>query len=205
LIPQGNFMVACTDARTSAALGAKFSTRLNRIGASMHAEFLVLRFVHILSAITWLGGGILTAFFLIPAISGSQTAMAEVMAGLKRKRFFIFQPIVATLTILSGLRLLWIDSAGFAGSYFDSATGKAFSWGGLSAIIAYIISYAIAFPLNTRAAKIGALLRDGGARQDREQLTRSLNRLRRRATIATLATVSFGILAASAMAVARYL
>jgi uncharacterized membrane protein len=171
----------------------------------MHAEFLALRLVHVLSAITWLGGGILTAFFLMPAISGSQTAMAEVIAGLKRRRFFVFQPIVATLTILSGLRLLWIDSAGFAGSYFDSATGKAFSWGGLSAIIAYIISYGIAFPLNTRAAKIGARLRDVVAVPERESLTTDMNRTRRRAVIATLATVSFGILAASAMAVARYL
>jgi uncharacterized membrane protein len=171
----------------------------------VYAELLTLRLIHILSAITWLGGGILTAFFLIPAISGSQTAMAEVIAGLQRRRFFIFQPIVATLTILSGLRLLWIDSAGFAGSYFDSATGKAFSWGGLSAIIAYVISYGIAFPLNTRAAKIGARLKGDVGGQDREQLTRNLSRLRRRAGIATLATVSFGILAACAMAVARYL
>ncbi|HST07996.1 MAG TPA: hypothetical protein VLJ83_07470, partial [Gemmatimonadaceae bacterium] len=98
----------------------------------MYAELLTLRLIHILSAIIWLGGGILTTFFLIPAISGSPTAMAELMAGLKRRRFFIFQPMFATLTILSGLRLLWIDSAGFAGSYFDSFTGKAFSWGGLS-------------------------------------------------------------------------
>jgi uncharacterized membrane protein len=171
----------------------------------MHAEFLILRFIHILSAITWLGGGILTTFFLIPAISGSQAAMTEVLAGLKRRRFFVVQPIVATLTILSGLRLLWIDSAGFAGSYFDSATGKAFSWGGLAAIIAYIISYAIAFPLNARAAKIGARLRDAATVQERESLNSDMNRTRRRATIATLATVSFGILAASAMAVARYL
>src|SRR3954464_14500247 len=96
----------------------------------MHAEFLVLRFVHILSAITWLGGGILTAFFLIPAISGSQTAMAEVMAGLKRKRFFIFQPIVATLTILSGLRLLWIDSAGFAGAISTALPARLFRGAG---------------------------------------------------------------------------
>jgi uncharacterized membrane protein len=171
----------------------------------VYAELLTLRLIHILSAITWLGGGILTAFFLVPAISGSQTAMAEVMAGLKRRRFFIFQPIIATLTILSGLRLLWIDSAGFAGSYFDSATGKAFSWGGLAAIIAYIISYAIAFPLNTRAARIGVRLRDAVAGTERERLAGDLNRVRRRSAIATLATVSFGILAACAMAVARYL
>src|SRR3954463_14960324 len=171
----------------------------------MHAEIVILRLIHILSAIMWLGGGIFMAFFLVPAISGSPDVMANVMGGLRRRRFLVIQPIIATLTILSGLRLLWIDSAGFAGSYFDSATGKAFSWGGLSAIIAYIISYAIAFPLNTRASKIAARLRDPGAAPEREKLTRDLDRTRRGAGIATLATVSFGILAACAMAVARYL
>lgn len=170
----------------------------------MYAELLTLRLIHILSAIIWLGGGILTAFFLIPAVSGSQAAMMELMAGLKRRHFFVFQPISATLAILSGLRLLWIDSAGFTGSYFDTATGRAFSWGGLSAIIAYIISYGIAFPLNSRVAKIDARLREIAAGQEREQLTRDLNRLRRRAGIASLATVWLGILAACAMAVARY-
>ena len=170
----------------------------------MYAEMLTLRLIHILSAITWLGGGILTAFFLIPAISGSPAAMGELMEGLKRRRYFVFQPVFATLTILSGLRLLWIDSAGFTGSYFDTATGKAFSWGGLAAIIAYIVSYAIAFPLNGRAGKIAARLKGTAQGAEREELAASLNRVRRRAGIATLATVLLGVLAACAMAVARY-
>ena len=171
----------------------------------MYAEIVALRLIHILSAIIWLGGGIFMAFFLVPAISASPDVIANVMAGLRRRRFFVIQPIIATLTILSGLRLLWIDSAGFAGSYFDSATGKAFSWGGLAAIIAYIISYAIAFPLNQRLGKLGPQIRNASAGPDRDRLSADMNRLRRRAAIATLATVSFGILAGSAMAVARYL
>jgi uncharacterized membrane protein len=171
----------------------------------MHAELLVLRLIHILGAITWLGGGIFTAFFLIPAISGSPDLIANVMGGLRRKHFFVIQPIIATLTILSGLRLLWIDSAGFAGSYFDSATGKAFAWGGLAAIIAYICSYAIAFPLNTRMGKLGPQIKNAPAGAERDRMSADMNRLRSRAAIATLATLSFGIIAGAAMAVARYL
>lgn len=171
----------------------------------MHAEILGLRLIHILSAIMWLGSGIFTAFFLVPAISASPAAMMEVMAGLRRRRLFVILPIAATLTILSGLRLLWIDSAGFASSYFDSASGKAFSWGGGAAIIAYLISYGVALPLNLRLAKIGAAMKESAGDPSRDRVSADLNRLRRRAGIATLAAVSFGLLAASAMAVARYL
>src|SRR5215208_5349272 len=147
----------------------------------MHAELLILRFIHILSAIAWLGSGIFTAFFLIPAVSTSPTTMMEVLAGLRRRRFFAIMPIVATLTILSGLRLLWIDSAGFASSYFVSATGKAFSWGGLAAIVAYIVSYGVAFPLNRKLAKVGGQAKDATSGLERDRLSSELNRLRRRA------------------------
>jgi uncharacterized membrane protein len=171
----------------------------------MHAEILVLRLIHILSAITWVGSGIYASFFLIPAISGSPAAMMEVIAGLRRRRFFVILPVVATLTILSGLRLLWIASAGFASSYFDTATGKAFSWGGGVAIIAYIISYGVALPLNLRMAKIGARMKASAASPDVDRLSGELNRLRRRTAVATTTAVIFGLIAASAMAVARYL
>jgi uncharacterized membrane protein len=171
----------------------------------MYAELLVLRLIHILSAIAWVGSGIFTSFFLVPAISASPGVLMQVMAGLRRRRFFVILPIVGTLTILSGLRLLWIDSAGFAGSYFDSATGKAFSWGGLAAIIAYIIAYGVALPINLRLAKIVTSMTKSAAGAEREGLTADMNRLSRRAAGATLAAVLFGLLAASAMAVARYL
>jgi uncharacterized membrane protein len=170
----------------------------------MHAEFVALRFIHVLSGITWVGAGIFSAFFLIPAISGSPETTMQVLSGLRRRGFFIFLPVVAALTVLSGLRMLWIDSAGFAGSYFDSATGKAFGWGGLSAIIAFIIAYGVALPLNIRTGKFAARLKDATP-GDRDRLSAALNRTRQLAARTTMAAVLFGILAASAMAVARYL
>ena len=93
----------------------------------MHAEILVLRLIHILSGITWLGSGLFTSFFLVPALASSPAFMAQVMAGLQRRRMFLVLPIVAILTMLSGLRLLWIDSAGFEAGYFATGTGRTFA------------------------------------------------------------------------------
>jgi hypothetical protein len=72
----------------------------------MYAEVLILRLVHILSGIIWVGSGTYTSFFLVPALSSSPAVMGQVMAGLQRRRIFLVLQIVAALTILSGLRLL---------------------------------------------------------------------------------------------------
>jgi len=170
----------------------------------MYAEVLVLRLVHILSGIIWVGSGIYTSFFLVPALSNSPAVMGQVMAGLQRRRVFLVLQIVAGLTILSGLRLLWIDSAGFAESYMATGTGRMFSIGAGAAIIAAVLSFGVGRPAMVRAGAIAASLAASTDASDRERLAPQLDRLRRLATIASTLAVGFGLLAASAMAVARY-
>src|SRR2546426_5738174 len=170
----------------------------------MHAEILVLRLVHIVSGIAWVGSGIFTSFFLVPALSSSPAVMGQVMASLQRRRMFIILPTVATLTILSGLRLLWIASAGFESSYFATGTGRTFALSGLAAIVAYVLAYGVAQPLASRMRRVAATLNAVTDPSERDRLAAQLARMRRRATIATTMAVGFGIIAASGMAIARY-
>jgi uncharacterized membrane protein len=170
----------------------------------MHAELLVLRLIHILTAILWVGSGLFTTFFLVPALAGTPAAMGQVMAGLARRRLFLILEIAAALTILSGLRLLAIDSAGFAGSYFTTGTGRTFAISGVFALIAAVLNFGVARPAMVRAGAIAASLAASADAAEKARLTHELDRLRRRGTIAAMLAVSFGILAASGMAVARY-
>jgi uncharacterized membrane protein len=170
----------------------------------MRAELLVLRLVHILSGIMWVGSGMYTSFFLIPALSSSPAVMGQVMAGLQRRRVLLVLQIVAGLTILSGLRLLAIDSAGFAASYFDSGTGRTLGTSAGAAIIAAVLSFGVAQPAIKRAGPIAASLGASADAAERERLTAELDRLRRRGTVASALAVGFGLLAASGMAIARY-
>lgn len=170
----------------------------------MHAELITLRIIHILTAIMWVGGGIFTSFFLGPALASSPAVLGQVMAGLQRRRLMTIMPIVATLTILSGLRLLWIASAGFSGRYFATGSGRTFAISGLVALIAYLLAFGIARPINARGAKIGAALAGSPEPSERERLVAELDRLRRRGAIVTQWAVGFGILAAAGMAIARY-
>jgi uncharacterized membrane protein len=170
----------------------------------MRAEFLVLRLVHILSGIVWLGSGVFTGIFLIPALSGSPAVMGQVVAGLQRRRYFVAVPIIATLTILSGLRLLWITSAGFSPVYFATGSGRTFAISSVAALIAFVLSLGVARPAAVRAGKISGLLPATQDASERERLLGELDRARRRSAVATAFAIGFGIAAASGMAVARY-
>jgi uncharacterized membrane protein len=171
----------------------------------MHAELIVLRLVHILSAILWVGSGLFTTFFLVPALMASPAVMGQVVAGLTRRRLFLVLQIAAALTILSGLRLLAIDSAGFSGSYFATGTGRTFAISGLLAFIAAVLSFGVSRPAMVRAGAIAASIAASSDAAEKARLTSEADRLRRRSTIASTASVSLGILAAAGMSIARYL
>jgi uncharacterized membrane protein len=170
----------------------------------MRAEFLTLRFIHVVGAIIWVGGGAFVAFFLIPAFVGNRQLMPQVMGALQRRRVFEIIPAVGLFTILAGVRLLWIDSAGFAESYLHTSVGRAFSIGGSAGILAWLVQVFVARPAGVRLGTIAARLAESPAEDERDRLGAEAVRLRRRNMIGTLAAVLLGLFAAAAMSIARY-
>jgi uncharacterized membrane protein len=170
----------------------------------MHAEFLILRFIHVVGAIIWVGGGVFVAFFLIPAFVGNRQLMPQVMGALQRRRVFEIIPTIGLFTILAGVRLLWLDSAGFAESYLHTSVGRAFSIGGTAGIIAWLVQVFVARPAGVRLGIIAARLGESPPSGEQERLTAEAVRLRRRNMVGTLAAVLFGLFAAAAMSIARY-
>ncbi len=170
----------------------------------MTSELIVLRIVHVLGGIFWVGSGLFTSFFLIPALGRLGPAGAgPVMGALQQRRLFTILPVVAVLTILSGVRLLQIASGGFSPAYFDSRTGQTFLWSGVAAVIAFLLSLLVARPA---AVRIGQLSSSLATMSEEERGTRSIEveRLRRRSSVSsTIATVLL-IGAAVGMSIARY-
>lgn len=169
----------------------------------MAAEILILRLIHILGGIFWLGGAVLMSFFLMPALASAGEAAGQVMAGLQRRRLMTAMPVAAGLTLLSGIRLMWIGSAAMNGAYFESPTGRTFAIGGILAILAFTVGMFFARPAMMRAGRIAA----GLAQADpaaRAGLMADAGRLRQRGARANLFAVILLIGAAAAMAVARY-
>jgi len=170
----------------------------------MSSELLVLRIIHVLGGIFWVGSGLFTSFFLIPALGRLGPAGAgPVMGALQQRRLFTVLPVVAVLTILSGVRLLQIASGGFAAAYFDSRTGQTFLWSGVAAVIAFLLSLLVARPAAVRIGQLSASL---ATMPEAERSARSteIERLRRRSSVSsTIATILL-VGAAIGMAVARY-
>ena len=170
----------------------------------MKAELLTLRLVHIFGGIFWVGSLIFTSFFLVPVIRSSPAVAGEVMAGLQKRRLFTLLPIVAFLTIASGLRLLAIASAGFSAEYFSTSIGRTFATSAVAATVAFFLSVLISRPGFVRIGRLGASLAittDDGAKQ---RITAEMQRLSRRVTISNGFVVVLLLSAAAGMAVARY-
>ena len=171
----------------------------------MHAELLVLRLIHVVGAITWVGGGIYAAFFLIPALRQTPAIIPQLMDALQRRKVFVILPTVGLLVVLSGIRLLWIDSAGFAESYLSTGPGRTFSVGGTAGSLAFLIQVLVQRPAGAKLGRIAAVLLASPTPEERQRLTAEADRLRRRNAAATQAAVGFGLIGAAAMSIARYM
>jgi uncharacterized membrane protein len=169
------------------------------------SELIVLRLVHVVGGIFWVGSAILTTFFLMPALAGVGPSAAQVMAALQRRRLFTALPVAAVLTILSGLRLMWLTSGGLAPGYLSSARGGTYAASGAAAIGAFILALAVVRPAAVRAGELGAKLGATATPEERAQVTAELARLRQRSALLGTVVAWVLILSAAGMAVARYL
>src|SRR5688572_9502158 len=102
-------------------------------------ELIVLRLVHIVGGMIWVGAGVFSALFLMPALRDSGRSAPAVMAALRARHLFVFLPVIALLTILSGVRLMMIVSGGFQAAWFRSPSGNAYAWSGLIAIVVFVM------------------------------------------------------------------
>ena len=171
----------------------------------MKAELLTLRVIHILGGIFWVGSMLYSTFFLAPAIRSSPAVAGQVMAGLQKRRLFTILPIIALLTILSGIRLLWIASAGFDDSYLSTSTGRAFSGGAAAAILAFLLSVLVSRPGFVRVGKLSASLAAATDEATRQRLTGEMQRIGKRVATANAIVAVLLISTAGLMATARYL
>ncbi len=160
----------------------------------MSAILLTMRGLHIVLGVFWAGTMIFTAIFLVPSIRDAGPDGAKVMAGLMRRRFLTVLPVVAALTILSGLWLYWFDSNGFQAPFMRSRMGMTLALGALAALIAFVLGVGIVRPAMLKAAVLS---------QDPAQLAASQALRMRAAATGRLIAVLLG-LATAAMAIARY-
>jgi uncharacterized membrane protein len=169
----------------------------------MHAELLILRFVHIVGGVFWVGSVMFTTFFLMPTLMKAGPAISgPVMGGLQQRKLMVWVPIVALLVILSGLRLMMIVSGGDA-HWFTHRSGHTYSVAAALAIIAFLVGIVVTRPAMIRAGKLSQTAVSDET--SRVAIQAEIRALQRRSLIGTTIVTWLLLLAATGMAIARYL
>jgi hypothetical protein len=162
------------------------------------------RVVHVGLGVFWAGTLVFNAAFLLPSVREAGPEGAKVVAGLMRRRFLDLMPVVAVVTILSGLYLYWRVSGGFAPAYMGSAAGMTYGLGAVAALLAATLG---AFVLRPAMLRAGALTQGAAslAPAERDQALATAQALRARAGKTAVAVAWLLGAATVTMAVARYL
>jgi hypothetical protein len=143
--------------------------------------YLVLRVVHIVCGALWLGVTVFLAWLLMPALEESGPAGRTLVAALFRRGLPVFIPIVASLSIVSGVWLYWRYTAGFSPAISRTHGAMMYGAGGLVAIVAYVVGAAVTGRSVARARTLGEQADAMAAGSRRDAVIQMAARLNRRA------------------------
>lgn len=167
----------------------------------MNSTLLILRLIHVLGGVFWVGSMLFIVFFLMPTLAQIGPAAGQVMAGLQKRRQLTILPGAGLLTILSGLWLMWISSDGFAVAYFASPHGLIMTMGAGVTVLALILGFFIVRPATIRATRlVQEIMATGPTPEKRETMLNLRDKTARFNLLVSLLL----IVAATTMALARY-
>jgi uncharacterized membrane protein len=165
---------------------------------------LLLRLIHILAGIFWVGGAFLVAGFLLPTVRATGPEGGRFMQHLMgRRRLPVYLAIAMLLTVLSGFAMYARVSAATNGAWAGTPPGIAYGLGGLAAILGAVIGMVMGGASARRMAAIGQRITETGRPTPEQQA--EMARLQGRMTLGSRLTAGLLLLSASSMAVARYL
>ncbi len=167
-----------------------------------HYVILVLRLMHIISGVLWVGGGILFITLLVPAFRAAGPASGAVMQNFG-PRFGKYMGVITTLTVLSGALLYSRFFIGQGARWiWTTGAGIGFTIGAIAGITSYIIGSVVLGPTQEKIGKLSAELAAGQPNAALAAKIQSLQAYLMKAYKFDMVVLGIAV---SAMAVARYL
>jgi uncharacterized membrane protein len=168
------------------------------------ALMAVLRIIHIVAGVFWVGSAIFVAGILLPTLQAVGPAAGPVTEHLIQVRRLPVRLMIAMiLVILSGIWLYWKDSAGFQSAWMRSGPGTVFGLGAMLGIAGGVVGMATSAPAGRRLTALGTAIKARGGPPTAEELA-EIQRLQARMRGAARLVAILLLLATIAMAVARY-
>ena len=163
---------------------------------------LLLRLVHIIAGVFWVGSVLFVTFTLMPAIRAAGPPGAAIMQQLGR-RMPVLMMTASLLTIAAGIWLMMIVSGRAPGVWMRTGMGRTFAFGGGLAILTFIGGAAVNMPLARRMTAIGSAAAKRGGPPTPDEAA-ELQRLQARLAASSVVIAIALLIATAAMAVARY-
>jgi len=169
----------------------------------VNAELVVLRLVHVVGGVVWVGSATYMSLVLAPAVASAGEAAGAVMPHIQRQRLFVWLPWIAVITMLAGIRLMQVVSGGFSEGYLTSRLGVAIISGAVMGLAGFLLAVLVTRPSMVRAT--GMLKgRASAAPAEQSRIDAEVSLLRGRAARSGLLSTTLLLASAAAMGVARY-
>ncbi len=169
----------------------------------MNTEMIVLRLLHIGLGVMWAGFIFFFVLFLEPAVRAAGPDGVKVMKGIQQRHYMTVLPIIAGLTLVTGLVLFMRIQAGRA-AFAGSPSGMGYSIGALAAVIAYVIGLFVMRRSALGAGRLSAQMQSVEG-DTRAALQTRVQTLQGRARTSARWVAGLLAIAVGAMAIARYL
>jgi hypothetical protein len=166
----------------------------------MNALMIVLRLLHVVGGVFWVGTAIFTRFFLVPSVAATAESGQVFMRHLTTKTGLTKRVTLASyLTVVSGTLLYWIDSQGFTSAWQSSGAGVGFGLGALAGLVGFGFGQVV----GRKASLIGKLGSQIQGNPTPEQIA-ALDQARSKMSSASAISTAFLIGSLVFMASARY-
>lgn len=168
---------------------------------------VVLRLIHILAGVLWVGSVFLFVVFVQPSAAAIAPAGAPFMAELLGKRRLVDRIIaIGATAVAAGLLLYWKDwhDAGTFGDWIGSRFGLALTIGALTAILALAVGVTVTRPNVQRLLALGRDVAASGGPPTPE-VAAEIGAIQGRLRIYARVSLGLLIVAVLLMSTARYL
>lgn len=170
----------------------------------MRVAMVVLRLVHVLSGIFWVGSAVMLAAFITPAVRATGAAGGRVMSELmQHRKLGATLSITATLTIVSGLMMYWLLADGMRWAWLASSMGLTLGVGAAAALAGAVLGSGVAAPAARRLQALAARAADASGPPTPDHLA-EVTAVQAQLARSSASAAALLVVAAAAMAVARY-
>lgn len=172
----------------------------------MDLVVIVLRLLHIVSGILWVGAAFAFFLFVMPSSKalGPERHGAFMEQITKVRRFPRYAITTGAITVLAGAALYWIDSDGFTSAWMRTPTGIGFSIGAIAGIASFALGPAAIAPTIAKLEALGDRLKAEGRPPTAEEGA-TLQALDQRMTLIGRVDLVLLAVAITFMATSRYL